>query len=110
MAFPEDLKESYLIDVRPKAVFMKQTIEGAVNIPVTEIRNRLDEIPRDRKVVMFCNTGYTSYVASRIVNQNGFDNVYSFGGGIELYKTQNWHFLEDFYKKTRKIHDIHNTF
>lgn len=89
MAFPEDLKESYLIDVRPKAVFMKQTIEGAVNIPVTEIRNRLDEIPRDRKVVMFCNTGYTSYVASRIVNQNGFDNVYSFGGGIELYKTQN---------------------
>ncbi|MDY6469489.1 MAG: FAD-dependent oxidoreductase, partial [Succinivibrio dextrinosolvens] len=89
MAFPEDLEDSYLIDVRPKAVFMNETIDGAVNIPITEIRNRLDEIPRDRKVVMFCNTGYTSYVASRIVNQNGFDNVYSFGGGIVFFKALN---------------------
>ena len=88
MAFPEDLKDSYLIDVRPKAVFMNETIDGAVNIPITDIRNRLDEIPRDRKVVMFCNTGYTSYVASRIVNQNGFENVYSFGGGIVFFKSQ----------------------
>ncbi len=88
MASYEDLKDGYLIDVRPEMAFKAQTIDGAVNIPVTQLRERLNEIPRDKKVVLFCNTGYTSYVASRIVNQNGFENVYSFGGGIEFFKSQ----------------------
>ena len=85
-AFYEDLKDSYVIDVRPANIFAVKTIEGAVNIPVEELRNRINEVPKDKKVVLLCNTGYTSYVASRILNQNGFDNVYSFMGGIKLYK------------------------
>jgi NADPH-dependent 2,4-dienoyl-CoA reductase/sulfur reductase-like enzyme/peroxiredoxin family protein/rhodanese-related sulfurtransferase len=85
-AFYDDINGSYLIDVRPEISYKTRTIPDAVNIPVSEIRNRLSEIPKDRKVVMFCNTGYTSYVASRIAIQNGFDNVYSLTGGIELYK------------------------
>ncbi|MCI1273302.1 MAG: FAD-dependent oxidoreductase [Clostridiaceae bacterium] len=85
-AFYEDLKDSYLIDIRPEISFKTRTIEGAVNIPITELRKRLNEIPTDKKVIMFCNTGHTSYITSRIVIQNGFDNVYSFCGGIELYK------------------------
>lgn len=85
-AYFEDIETSYLIDVRPPQMFKAQTIEGAINIPIGALRNRLEEVPKDKKVVLFCNTGYTSYVASRILIQNGFNNVYSFTGGIELYK------------------------
>ena len=85
-AYFEDLENSYLIDVRPAASYKIKTIPDAVNIPISEIRDRIDEIPADRKVVLFCNTGHTSYIAARILAQRGFSNVYSFMGGIELYK------------------------
>ena len=85
-AYFEDLETSYLIDVRMPEAYKTQTIQGAVNLPINEIRNRLNEIPEDKKVVLFCNTGYTSYCAARILVQKGFNNVYSFLGGIELYK------------------------
>ncbi len=85
-AFYEDLKDAYLIDVRPEKIFEIKTIEGAKNIPVSYLRERAGEIPKDKKVVLFCDTGYTSYVAQRILSQNGFDNIYSLMGGITLYK------------------------
>lgn len=85
-AYYEDLEDSYLIDVRANVAYQTKTIEGAVNIPINEIRSRLDEIPTDKKVVLFCTTGYTSYNASRILIQKGFNNVYSLMGGITLYK------------------------
>ena len=85
-AFYEDLNDSYVIDVRPANIFAIKSVNGSVNIPINELRKRINEVPRDKKVVMLCNTGYTSYVASRILIQNGYDNVYSFMGGIKLYK------------------------
>ena len=85
-AYFEDLEGSYLIDVRANIAYKTKTIEGAINIPISEIRSRLNEIPADKKVILFCNTGYTSYNASRILIQKGFNNVYSLMGGITLYK------------------------
>lgn len=85
-AYFEDLENSYLIDVRQREIFEISTIEGAINIPIAQLRNRINEVPRDKKVILFCNTGYTSYNASRILIQNGFNNVYSLCGGISLYK------------------------
>lgn len=85
-AYLEDLKEAYLIDVRPEISYKVNTIPGAVNIPISEIRSRINEVPKDRKVILFCNTGHTSYIASRILIQRGFKNVYSLMGGIEIYK------------------------
>lgn len=85
-AYFEDLENSYLIDVRQREIFEISTIEGAVNIPIAQLRNRINEVPRDKKVILFCNTGYTSYNASRILIQNGFNNVYSLCGGISFYK------------------------
>ena len=84
-AFYEDLKDAVLIDVRPKNTYDEGTIEGAVSIPVTEIRKRYNEVPRDKKVVVFCRRGFTSYVACRILQQLGFDNVQSFCGGKNFY-------------------------
>ncbi len=95
-AYLDDLKSSVIIDVRPNMVYKMGTIKNAINIPIMEIRERLNEIPKDKKVVLSCNTGYTSYIASRILSQYGFNNVYSFMGGYELYKKlmkQNTHSL-----------------
>ena len=85
-AFMEDLEEALVIDVRPPMMYQQGTIQNAINIPIMEIRQRLNEIPKDKKVVLSCATGYTSYCASRILMQNGFDNVYSFMGGYDFYK------------------------
>lgn len=85
-AFYEDIKGAYLVDVRSKAEFTAETIPGAVNIFTPELRTRYSELPRDKKIILFCNTGFQSYVASRILMQLGFDNVYSLAGGITLYK------------------------
>lgn len=95
-AYLDDLELSVIIDVRPNMVYKMGTIKNAINIPIMEIRERLNEIPKDKKVVLSCNTGYTSYIASRILSQYGFNNVYSFMGGYELYKKlmkQNTHSL-----------------
>ncbi|MBQ2983565.1 MAG: FAD-dependent oxidoreductase [Candidatus Gastranaerophilales bacterium] len=85
-AYFEDLKNAVVIDVRPNMIYKMGTIDSAINIPIAEIRKRLDEIPKDKKVILSCNTGYTSYCASRILAQKGFNNIYSFMGGYELYK------------------------
>ena len=84
-AYYEDLKESLIIDVRPEASYNLSHIEGAISIPATELRSRYNEIPKDKKVVLYCNKGFTSYVSNRILNQLGFTNIYSFCGGKSLY-------------------------
>lgn len=85
-AFIEDIDNAMLIDVRSKSEFERETIKGAVNIFTPELRERYKELPRDKKIILFCNTGFQSYVASRILIQRGFDNVYSLAAGITLYK------------------------
>ncbi len=84
-AYYEDIEDSFVVDVRTSDVFQVNGIKNAVNIPLAELRKRYNEIPKDKKVVLICNTGYTSYLASRILIQKGFNNVYSFMGGMKLY-------------------------
>ena len=87
-AFYEDLKDAILIDVRNFQTYSRETIDGAKHIytPDLRVREKYKELPRDKKIVLFCNTGFQSYVASRILVQRGFENVYSLCAGIELYK------------------------
>ena len=85
-AYYEDIKNSYIIDVRIPDSYKTKTIEGAVNIPLASLRNRIEEVPKDKKIILVCDSGYTSYLASRILIQNGFNNVYSLMAGMKLYK------------------------
>ena len=85
-AYYEDIVGSYIVDVRIPESYNIKTINGAKNIPLAQLRERINEIPKDKKVILVCNTGYTSYVASRILIQNGYNNVYSLLGGMQLYK------------------------
>ena len=81
--------DAALIDVRTPAEFAGGTIEGAVNIPLDEIRSRLSEVPSDKPVYIFCQQGMRGYLAQRILVQNGFDNVANLSGGYLLWKTYN---------------------
>ena len=82
----DDIKDSYLIDVRPFEMYKTGSVEGAINIPLAQLRAKLNQIPKDKKIVVFCETGYTSYLASRILLQNGFCEVYSLMAGMKLYR------------------------
>ena len=84
-AFYEDLKDAVIIDVRPSSAYQTSNIEGALSIPAAEIRGRLNEIPKDKKVILHCRRGYTSYVAARILSGYGYSDIYSFCGGKLLF-------------------------
>ena len=81
----QDRSKLFLLDVRTQDEFALGTIEGAVNIPHTEIRDNLEKIPRDKEIVAFCGVGLRGYVAERILRQHGFDKVQNLTGGIKTY-------------------------
>ncbi len=73
-----------LIDVRTPAEVVGGTIPGAINIPLQELRNRLDEIPTDKELLIFCQVGLRGYLACRILSQKGF-NCRNLTGGYKTY-------------------------
>ncbi|MFV0417909.1 MAG: FAD-dependent oxidoreductase [Dysgonomonas sp.] len=75
----------FLIDARTKEENEFGNIKGSVNIPVDEIRRRLAEVPKDKKIIIYCAVGLRGYVASRILMQHGYDNVYNLSGGYKTY-------------------------
>ena len=74
-----------LIDTRTHEEFSFGTIPGAVNIPVDEMRNRLNDIPKDKPVVLFCAVGLRGYLATRILAGHGYKNVRNLTGGYKTY-------------------------
>lgn len=76
-----------LIDVRSLLENRAGTIKGAVNYPLDELREYLDDIPTDKPIVVFCAIGLRGYIASRILLQAGFSKVYNLAGGIKTYRT-----------------------
>lgn len=80
-----DATTSLLIDSRTVDEFNMGHINNAVNIPVDDIRNRLGEIPKDKKIVVYCAVGLRGYIASRILMQHGYTNVFNLSGGYKTY-------------------------
>jgi NADPH-dependent 2,4-dienoyl-CoA reductase/sulfur reductase-like enzyme/rhodanese-related sulfurtransferase len=80
-------EDIYLLDVRTRNEFQLGFIDGAVNIPVDEMRLHLDKIPRDKKVIVYCGIGLRAHVACRILMQSGFVDVNNLSGGLKTYET-----------------------
>lgn len=76
-----------LIDVRTADEFATGAIGGAINIPLDDLRDRLDSIPRDKPVILYCGVGLRGYLASNILRQRGFDDVRNLVGGLKTYRT-----------------------
>jgi len=74
-----------LIDVRTPDEAQGGMVPGAFNISVDEIRSRLDDIPKDKELLVYCQVGVRSYIASRILKQKGF-KVKSISGGYNSYR------------------------
>ena len=76
----------FLLDTRTPYEVMNGKIDGFVNIPLDELRERLDEIPKDKPVYVHCHSGLRSYIACRILTGNGYD-CYNLAGGWRLYES-----------------------
>ncbi|MBQ8974816.1 MAG: pyridine nucleotide-disulfide oxidoreductase, partial [Oscillospiraceae bacterium] len=72
--------DTVLLDVRTKNEFDAGALEGAVNIPVDELRRRIGELDRSKRYLIYCGVGYRAYLACRILTQKGFD-VRNVSGG-----------------------------
>jgi len=73
-----------LLDTRTEEEFSGGHIDGCINIPVDELRERLGELDKSKSVYVICQSGIRSYIATRILAGNGFD-CYNFTGGFRFY-------------------------
>lgn len=78
--------EVFILDVRTKSEYQLGAIPENTNIPIDELRKRLNEIPRDKKIIVYCAVGLRGYLASRILIQNGFKDVYNLSGGYKIFE------------------------
>ncbi len=79
-------KGAFILDVRSEEEFDLGAVEGAVNIPHTQIRERKGEIPADRPIILYCAVGLRGYLAERILRQQGFGEVYNLTGGYKSWQ------------------------
>ncbi|MEG0668449.1 MAG: FAD-dependent oxidoreductase [Clostridium sp.] len=85
--FVQDIRElvesgAYIVDVREKDEYELSHIVDAKNIPLSEIRDRVNEIPKDRPVYLHCRSAQRSYNACLALGHLGFDNIYNVSGGF----------------------------
>jgi len=73
-----------LLDTRTPMEYNRGHAEGFINIPVDDLRERINELDRSKPVYVICQSGLRSYIASRILVGNGFD-AYNFAGGFRFY-------------------------
>jgi len=74
-----------LVDVRAPQEYEDSHIEGAINIPVAELRTRHDELNKDKTTVLVCSSGNRSSLGASILKQQGFKDVYNVAGGMSGY-------------------------
>jgi NADPH-dependent 2,4-dienoyl-CoA reductase/sulfur reductase-like enzyme/rhodanese-related sulfurtransferase len=74
----------FMLDVRDPSEYRQGHIEGAVNIPLDELRDRMGEVPKDQEVWVYCYVGQRSYYASRALSQYGYD-IKNLSGGFKTF-------------------------
>jgi rhodanese-related sulfurtransferase len=82
-------KETLIIDVRNPGEIQRtgKIAENALNIPLNDLRDHLDEIPKDKHLVVSCMSGQRAYYACRILQQHGFEHVDNLGGAYLTFHT-----------------------
>ena len=84
----EEYKKMFIIDARDKGQFDKSHIPGAVNIEWRQVLNKRNEIPKNKPVLIYCNTGSLSAQAGFALRMAGYDNLRILQGGFEEWKTK----------------------
>ncbi len=76
---------AFILDVRSLEEYELGSMEGSHLIPNIDLRDRLEEVPKDRKIVVYCAIGLRGYLAERILRQNGYTDVFNLTGGLKTY-------------------------
>ncbi len=102
--------KAFFLDVRnPDELFAEPALPDAVNIPRAEIRDRLAELPKDKKIYVYCAVGLRGYNVVRILNQEGFD-AYNLDGGLKTYNTAKYQVSGHANSpKTESVNDVDDT-
>ncbi|AGK95656.1 FAD-dependent oxidoreductase [Clostridium pasteurianum] len=77
-----------VIDTRVSRQYEEAHVENAINIPHAQVRNKIDELDKEKVVVTYCNKGVTGNAVQNILINNGFKKVYNISGGHKNYKAQ----------------------
>jgi len=77
-----------VVDVRTEAEWKDKRVAGSVNVPLNHLRTRSRGLPRDRAIVVYCQTGYRSSIAASILEQEGFARVVDLVGGFVAWEQQ----------------------
>lgn len=77
--------DAIILDPRDKKDFDKGHIENSINIPLSDLENRLDELDKEKTILIYCNVGRKSAEAANILQNNGFSKVYNAIDGVKEY-------------------------
>jgi rhodanese-related sulfurtransferase len=77
-----------LIDVRAEQEFKEGRIDGAINVPLSRIRDQLDQVPTDRPVVVYCTSGYRSAIAASVLRREQASEVTDLVGGLGAWDSR----------------------
>jgi NADPH-dependent 2,4-dienoyl-CoA reductase/sulfur reductase-like enzyme/rhodanese-related sulfurtransferase len=83
--YPDCAEQVTILDTRTPAEYDAWHIPEAILMPYTELRQRLDEVPRDKPVYTYCRSGFRSYIAACLLKQHGWDDVAFLSGGMMTY-------------------------
>jgi glyoxylase-like metal-dependent hydrolase (beta-lactamase superfamily II) len=83
-----------VLDVRAEKEWEPAHVPGSVNIPLNQLRNRLDEVPRDRPLAVHCQGGYRSSIACSLLQREGFDNLVDLVGGFKAWTASHLPIIE----------------
>lgn len=90
---PEVKNDVTILDIREEAELMVLEIPNSINIPLGQLRKRLNELNKDDKIIVFCAVGVRSYNAARTLMENGFNNVSVYPAGTNFYKQVYYNFF-----------------
>jgi rhodanese-related sulfurtransferase len=81
----DDLAGALLVDVREPEEYASGHADGALNLPLSRLRRRYIELPRDRRLALYCAAGQRGYYATRFLLQQGYDAA-NLSGGYTTYR------------------------
>lgn len=80
-------QDMLVLDVRTADEYALESIPGSLNIPLDSLRDHLQELPHDKRIVLTCAVGLRGYTACRVLMQHGFTEVYNLSGGVKTWMT-----------------------
>jgi rhodanese-related sulfurtransferase len=81
---------AFILDVRTQDEFNESHIKGSTLIPLDELQDRLDEVPKDKEIVVVCRSGRRSQLGASILQKAGFTQVSNMNGGLQAWVDANY--------------------